>query len=186
MVIMTGMDEVSVVTFLKKVSQALRADGVFVAIKTLEEARERGSMVYLMGNGGSAATASHFANDLTKVCAIRAVAISDLMALVLAYGNDDGWQNMFAHALKVYRKPGDVLVVFSCSGYSGNVLEAAKMWYPDDDIIAFTGNDRESKLSTKVQLSALVTVDDPDIMVQESVHLAVCHAIVSSLKESLL
>lgn len=155
---------------------------LLVVVNTIKQAAERGSTVYLMGNGGSAATASHFANDLVKACGVRAVCISDLMSLVLAYGNDDGWHTMFSHALKVYRKPGDVLLVFSCSGYSGNVLDAVKMWPEDDDVIAFTGNDHKSKLCTGTDVTVLIFVDDPDIMVQESVHLALCHAIVGALK----
>lgn len=150
-------------------------------VEILAKAREQKTHVWLLGNGGSAATCSHFANDLQKLCGVRAMCLTDMAPLVLAYGNDEGWQKMFSRALQGYGKPGDVLIVFSCSGYSPNAIEAARAW--NDELIVFTGDDQDSKLIQEAGADVIVHVFHPDIMVQESVHLAMCHAVVSALVE---
>lgn len=184
--IMFGMNVCDgVVDHLLKTSGAMsRVDcqDVVKAVEILEKVRERNGFVWLVGNGGSGATASHFANDLQKVCGIRAMALVDLMPILTAYGNDEGWHKMFSRALEGYASPGDVVIVFSCSGYSGNAVEVAKEW--DGEMVIFTGADQDSKLIQESSAEAIIIVNDPQIMVQESVHLAVCHAIVDVLKRS--
>lgn len=98
-------------------------------IRTLLDARERGATVFFIGNGGSAATASHFANDLaigTNAYAkpFRAVSLADNQAIVTAIANDFGYEDVFVRQLRVYGKPGDVLIGISASGNSPNVLRA--------------------------------------------------------------
>lgn len=149
-------------------------------VEILTQAREYKSHVWLLGNGGSASTCSHFANDLQKVCGVRALCLTDMAPLVLAYGNDEGWQKMFSRALEGYGKPEDVLIIFSCSGYSPNAIEAARVW--KDVMIVFTGDDLDSKLIQEAGADVIVNVFHEDIMVQESVHLAMCHAIVEALR----
>ncbi len=99
----------------------------FVSI--LLSARERGAMIYFIGNGGSAATASHFANDLafgtndyTKP--FRVMSITDNVPVLTALGNDYGYEDIFVRQLKVYGKSGDVLVGISASGNSPNLVSA--------------------------------------------------------------
>ena len=157
---------------------------VMSVVGVLKEARDRKSFVWLIGNGGSAATVSHFANDLEKVCGIRAVPLPELTSTITAYGNDNGWSRMFADALDGYAGPEDVLVIFSCSGFSENVIEAAFRWWAKTrTLLIFTGNNRDSKLLQSASAEAVIFVEHPDIMVQETVHLALCHAIVHILKE---
>ena len=98
-------------------------------VNTLLDARERGATVFFIGNGGSAATASHFANDLgfgTESYAkpFRAVSLTDNQAVLTALANDFGYEEVFVRQLRVQGKPGDVLIGFSCSGNSPNLLRA--------------------------------------------------------------
>lgn len=149
------------------------------SITILHEAKEHGARVWIVGNGGSAATAAHFANDLTKMAKIKAFAVADMTPVVTAFGNDDGWENMFSNALKVYYEPGDVVVAISCSGESRNVVEAARYM---ENLIVLTG--KEFKRNTLVRLftQSVIAVLHGDITVVEDVHMAVCHAIAKSLR----
>jgi len=110
---------------LKKIDT--RAIGRF--IQTLLDARERGATIYFIGNGGSAATASHFANDLSIGTnsydkPFRAVSLTDNQAIITAIGNDFGYEDIFVRQLRILGRPGDVVVGISASGNSPNLLRA--------------------------------------------------------------
>lgn len=98
-------------------------------IQTLLEARERGATIYFIGNGGSAATASHFANDLgigtnSYDKPFRACSLTDNQAIITAIGNDFGYEEIFVRQLRILGRPGDVVVGISASGNSPNLLRA--------------------------------------------------------------
>ena len=93
------------------------------------DVRERGSTIFFIGNGGSAATASHFANDLafgTKEYKkpFKVMSITDNVPVLTALGNDYGYEDIFVRQLKVYGEKGDMLVGISASGNSLNLLRA--------------------------------------------------------------
>ena len=134
--------------------------------------------VYVFGNGGSHATASHFVNDLTKMLKIRAICLGDATSSMLAFGNDNGWQNMYADPLKTLLNPHDVLFGISCSGNSPNVIKALELGLLKDVYtIGLTGLSDDSDINQAAQ-SALVHVRANDIRVQEDLHLMICHAVV--------
>jgi D-sedoheptulose 7-phosphate isomerase len=117
-------------------------------IDTLLDAREAGSTVFFIGNGGSAATASHFANDLgygtdSYDKPFRAVSLTDNQAVVTALANDYGYDEIFVRQLRVLGQPGDVLVAISASGNSANLIKAmehaAKVGIHTVAITAFDG-----------------------------------------------
>ncbi len=98
-------------------------------IETLLDARERGATVFFIGNGGSAATASHFANDLAIGTQdyekpFRVVSLTDNVAVITAIANDYGYDEIFSRQLNVLGKNGDVLIAISASGNSPNLLKA--------------------------------------------------------------
>lgn len=98
-------------------------------IERMLDARARGATVFFIGNGGSAATASHFANDLTIGTQefdppFRVVSLTDNMAVITAIANDFGYDEIFSRQLRVLGKKGDVLVAISASGNSPNLLKA--------------------------------------------------------------
>jgi len=114
----------------------------------LEDARLRGRTIFIVGNGGSAATASHFACDLSlgpRVFggeAYRAISLADNNALMTAAGNDLGYDTVFSEQLKTLLTSGDVVIAISASGNSPNVVKAVE--YANQagaTTIAFTGFD---------------------------------------------
>lgn len=149
------------------------------AVRILEKVRTDGGTVWLVGNGGSASTASHFANDLEKMAGVRAISVPDMLPKILAYGNDNGWDRMFSDIISRNIGRGDAVVAISCSGNSVNVVRAAESacGFP---LIVLTGNDEDCLLC---QQGASVILHAPvgDIRAQEDVHLAICHAIVGAL-----
>ena len=96
-----------------------------LAIEMLKHAHAERRQVFLAGNGGSAATASHMAQDLVKGVAkgsgrgFRAIALSDNVPLITAIANDESYSEVFAGQLAALGQPGDVLIVISGSGNSG-------------------------------------------------------------------
>ncbi|HEY3886615.1 MAG TPA: SIS domain-containing protein [Vicinamibacterales bacterium] len=118
--------------YLEHVQRTLRridADAVGRFLQALLDARERGATVYFIGNGGSAATASHFANDLAIGVddyekPIRAISLADNLALISAVGNDLGFEEIFVRQLRVLARRGDVVVAISASGNSPNLVKA--------------------------------------------------------------
>lgn len=98
-------------------------------VSKILEARENGRKIFFIGNGGSAATASHFANDLAIGTnsynkPIRAISLTDNVAIITALGNDFGYDEIFIRQLKILAEPGDLLVAISASGNSPNLVEA--------------------------------------------------------------
>jgi D-sedoheptulose 7-phosphate isomerase len=98
-------------------------------IGTLLDARERSATIFFIGNGGSAATASHFANDLSIGTneydkPFRAVSLADNVPILTAIGNDFGYEEIFVRQLRALGKSGDVLIGISASGNSPNLLKA--------------------------------------------------------------
>lgn len=175
-----------ILEYMQTVSQAvLTADYNEVQIQkmvgVLLEARARGSTVYLVGNGGSASTASHFANDLIKIGNIHAISLPDLTPTILAYGNDFGWNLMFSEYLAKRMKKNDVLIAISCSGRSMNILKAAEETQKlGGKLLILTGRERNNPL-VEMKNYAHVCIDHVNIRVQEDVHLVICHAIAGAL-----
>lgn len=98
-------------------------------VDTLLSAREAGSLIFFMGNGGSAATASHFANDLAIGTndyekPFKVMSITENIPMITAISNDYGYEEIFLRQLKVYGKSGDILVGISASGNSQNLINA--------------------------------------------------------------
>jgi D-sedoheptulose 7-phosphate isomerase len=94
--------------------------------ETARNAHNSGNKVILIGNGGSAAIASHHAIEFLKNGGIRAQALNDLAALT-CLSNDLGYANVFSEQLKTQGVPGDMLIAISSSGQSVNILKAAEV-----------------------------------------------------------
>jgi D-sedoheptulose 7-phosphate isomerase len=98
----------------------------------LEDARRANRTIFILGNGGSASTASHFANDLglgprhNGGKAYRAISLADNVAFLTAAGNDIGYDLIFVEQLKTLMQPGDVVIAISASGNSPNVVRAVE------------------------------------------------------------
>lgn len=162
-------------------------DGVTRAIEMLAEARDLGRTIFVCGNGGSAATASHFACDMVKGASFgkdkrfRIMALTDSMATITAYSNDVCYDCVFTEQLRNFAKAGDVLMAISGSGNSGNVVSAVE--YANSlgcRTIGLTGRDG-GKLGGLVELQ--IHVNDSHMGRIEDGHMTVCHMICYSFMD---
>jgi D-sedoheptulose 7-phosphate isomerase len=117
------------IKYLQSILGSLDAAEIGHFIETLLAARERGATIFFVGNGGSAATASHFANDLAIGTneydkPFRAISLTDNVPLITAIGNDFGYEEIFVRQLRILGKKGDLLIAISASGNSSNLLRA--------------------------------------------------------------
>lgn len=142
----------------------------------LRSARDAGSTVFMAGNGGSAATASHWANDINKAASrsgrmpFRAISLTDATSWLTALGNDEGFDQVFAGQLHNLARPGDVLVMISASGRSPNLLEAVKVARARDmRIVALLGFDG-GLLRDMVDQHLLVSTPRGEYGLVETVH----------------
>lgn len=151
-------------------------------LKLIEAARERGSQIFFIGNGGSAATCSHFANDLAIGTRswekpYRALSLCDNLAVVTAIANDSGYDQVFVQQLQALLKPNDVVVAFSASGNSPNLLKALDTVHALGGIsVGFTGFDG-GKLKLHAQHSVHVPSDKGEYGPVEDAHLIVEHLV---------
>jgi D-sedoheptulose 7-phosphate isomerase len=124
---------VEYVNNLEQLLKALNLDALDRIVERLRIARTDGAMVFIAGNGGSAATASHWVNDLGKATKrsgcrpMRVMSLSDNISWLTALANDEGYERVFSGQLENFARPGDVLVVISASGNSPNLVEAVKL-----------------------------------------------------------
>jgi D-sedoheptulose 7-phosphate isomerase len=118
--------------YVGKLTRQLDSKSIGAMIALLEDARARGATVFFIGNGGSAATASHFANDIAigtrtgDAKPFRAMALTDNVAVLTALANDNGFESIFVDQLRVHLRDGDALVAISASGNSPNVIAAVE------------------------------------------------------------
>lgn len=155
-------------------------------IDLLQQARRKGSQVFILGNGGSASTASHFACDLAKntrqegLPHFRVIALTDNMAMFSALANDEGYENVFSEQLASLVRPGDIVIAISASGNSKNVIKAAEAAHRyNATVIGFTGFDG----GCLRQLADIhIHVNSNIIEHVEDIHLILEHLIVKSIK----
>lgn len=159
-----------------KAWQALDLKAVAAVAARVEKARDEGKQVFLAGNGGSAATASHLAVDWCKTAAapakplLRCQSLCDNAAFMTAVGNDISYDAVFSRQLENFIGRGDLLVLISGSGNSPNVLEAAKLARGRGaDVAAFVGFDG-GRLKALADL--VVHVKSSQYGVIEDLHLA--------------
>jgi D-sedoheptulose 7-phosphate isomerase len=117
------------IQYLQSVLRGIEVKEIGRFIETVLDARGRGATVFFMGNGGSAATASHFANDLAFGTndyekPFRVISLTDNVPVLTALGNDYGYEEIFVRQLRVLGRPGDVVVGISASGNSPNLIRA--------------------------------------------------------------
>lgn len=147
--------------------------------------------VYLIGNGGSATTASHMAEDLGKSTLrpeqllgdaprrMKVLSLTDNVGWLLAVGNDVGYEHIFSQQLMNYGQAGDLLIAISGSGNSPNILRAVE-WANAHDLVTFglTGFNG-GRLKPLARHGLHVRLDDMGMV--ESIHLALFHWVLNDL-----
>src|SRR6266566_3399903 len=118
---------------VKEMLEDLSLTQIREALYILENAYNIGKRIFIMGNGGSAATASHFALDLAKntitpgAPRVKAISLTDHVPLITAWSNDTAYENIFEEQLANMIEPGDVVIGISTSGNSPNVINALRL-----------------------------------------------------------
>ena len=172
----------SYIDYLSSVLNNISLTDIEKFVEVLLEARERESSIFFIGNGGSAATASHFANDIaigtrTYEKPFRAISLCDNQAVITAIANDDGYEKIFSQQLQVLLKKQDVVVAISASGNSSNLLDAIdtakKMNTITVGISAFDGG----KMQEMVDISVHVPTEKGEYGPAEDAHMVLDHLV---------
>lgn len=162
-------------------------DSLLETIKMLREAREGEKTVFIMGNGGSAATSSHFVSDLAKGTIVegkkrfRTIALTDNIPLMTAWANDSDYSDIFVEQLRNLLSPGDVVIGISGSGNSRNVLKGVE--YAREHgakTIGFVGFDG-GRLKDMVDVYILADINY--MQKAEDVHMLLEHMLTSAIRE---
>ena len=156
-------------------------------LRLLEQAYRGGHRIFIMGNGGSASTASHFALDLAKNTIVpgaprlKAISLTDHMPLITAWSNDTAYEHIFAEQLANLIEPGDVAIGISTSGNSLNVINAITLAKQSQ---AFTvGLLGASGGKIKDLVDAYILAPGQNIEQEEDAHLILAHVITRHMRE---
>ena len=165
----------------------LSRESIWAVTNVLLAAWQRGSQIFILGNGGSAATASHMANDLNKLTIVpgkqrfKTIALTDNVPLMTAWGNDSSYIDIFSEQMLNFLQPADVVISISASGNSPNVLKAVQVAHENGAItIGFTGHPG-GKLREMVDYCVMIPSDH--IGQQEDGHMILDHVIANTLRK---
>jgi D-sedoheptulose 7-phosphate isomerase len=172
---------------LEEAVRLMKRDTLWQATQVLFDAWRREAQIFVLGNGGSAATASHMANDLNKLTItpgkprFKVIALTDNVPLMTAWGNDSSYEDVFSEQLINFIRPGDVVVAISASGNSPNVLRAVQTARQHGAVTVGLTGDTGGKLKGLVDYCVLTPTGH--ICQQEDCHLIAEHAIANTLKK---
>ena len=165
------------------VLQKLNLSEINTLMNAINDARKRNSTIYIMGNGGSSATASHFVNDFNKGISehidikFRFICLNDNTSTVLAIANDIGYEAIFEFQLRGKVKKGDLVIGISGSGNSKNVLKAVELAKSAGALTAgLTGYDG-GKLRKLADISVHVPV--MSMQITEDIHMIIDHVMMA-------
>lgn len=177
--------------YLQSVAQTLTllsTNSIEALTAALYDTYTKGNTIFVCGNGGSAATASHFALDLCKgtrppepLPLVRAIALTDSTPLLTAWANDAAYNQVFLRQLASWFHTGDLLFAISASGNSENVLLAAQ-WVAEHqgNVLALTGY-CGGQLAPLAHHALIVPADDIELI--EDCHSVLCHLLTRNLRQ---
>jgi D-sedoheptulose 7-phosphate isomerase len=165
----------------------LKDESLCEIIEVLKATIESNGRIWIIGNGGSAATASHFSTDLSRCSnsvgdSVHAISLCDNTSLITAIGNDFGFDLVFSRQLSNAAVKGDLLIVISASGNSKNLLLAME-WAKNNGVktLALTGFDG-GKAKILADVSLHVPTSNGDYGVAEDAHSMLCHFLSSQFR----
>lgn len=161
-------------------NQVLLSHGLSVSGDWLKKIREINKSVFIIGNGGSAAIASHVQNDLCKGSGVKAMVFNET-PLLTAYANDISYQVAFEQMLRLWATSGDLLIAISSSGKSENILNAVKAARElGCSIITFSGFASGNPLRQMGDINIYTPSSEYGIV--ETAHATILHYLTDSLK----
>lgn len=188
---MTQQDMTYVEDYLQQLTTVIRAlphEPLLAITSVLRAAREQGRLIFVFGNGGSAATASHMACDFGKNTRspdrrrMRIISLNDNIPTMMAYANDEGYENVFAEPLISLAEEGDIAIAISGSGNSPNVLKgvqtARELGLMTIGLTGFKGG----KLRGLVDSCLVVPSDSMEQI--EDVHMIIDHLLTGLLRNA--
>ena len=163
--------------------KAIDVEAINEALNMLRETQENGNTVFVFGNGGSSATASHYQNDFNKGVSehtekkFNFLCLNDNVATVMAVANDIGFEEVFRFQLIGHIKPGDICLAISGSGNSKNVINAVEYAKSQGNkIIGLTGyNGGELKELSDISLHVPIN----SMQITEDIHMVLDHLMMS-------
>ena len=176
-------------TTLKKTIDATNKQEINRVLQLLSEAYHQEKLIFTMGNGGSAATASHMANDFNKGISygrdkkFKVISLCDNISTLMAIANDVSYEAVFEEQLKNFLRPGDLVIGISGSGNSENVLRAIEYANTHQAItIGLTGY-----TGGKLKQSAKngIHVEIMDMQITEDLHMILNHLFMKALDNHL-
>ena len=182
--------QASINTYFNDLQEMLRAISqahLQEILALLEETYRRGRRIFIMGNGGSAATASHFALDLAKntimpgAPRVKAISLTDHVPLITAWSNDTAYEHIFAEQLANMIEPGDAVIGISASGNSLNVINALNI--AKKSRAATIGLLGAKGGQIKQMVDAYVLAPGQNIEQEEDAHLILAHIITRHMRE---
>jgi D-sedoheptulose 7-phosphate isomerase len=180
----------SIVKYFAELEQMMRAislPDLKKVLSILEEGYHHGHRIFVMGNGGSAATASHFALDLSKntimpgAPRVKAISLTDHVPLITAWSNDTHYEHIFAEQLANMIEAGDVVIGISASGNSANVINAVKLARQNRAATIGLLGANGGKL--KDMVDACVLAPGQNIEQEEDAHMILTHVITRHMRE---
>ena len=166
--------------YLLKILSAIESDAFNDYIQLLLDVAKSGKTIYIIGNGGSAATASHYANDISfgvksVTCGLKAISLTDNNAVLTALGNDYGYEHIFSKQLEKLMVKGDILIAISASGNSENIVSALNFVRNfGNKIVGISGFDG-GYLADNSDVSLLVSSNKGEYGPVEDVHSIIGH-----------
>ena len=149
------------------------------SISLIVEQVNAGGKLFFIGNGGSAAIASHMATDFWKNTGIRAMTFNDSV-LLTCVSNDEGYQHVFERSIEMFAEPKDVLIAISSSGKSENILRAvAKAKEKKIAVITFSGFQPDNPLRSRGEINFYVPTCHYGHV--ECIHHFLCHSFIDTI-----
>lgn len=174
-------------TELEQMVRAISLPHLETVLRLLEEAYLNGHRIFIMGNGGSAATASHFALDLAKntivpgASRLKAISLTDHVPLITAWSNDTAYEYVFAEQLANMIEPGDVVIGISASGNSLNLINALQLARVSRAFTIGLLGAKGGKI--KDMVDAHVLAPGQNIEQEEDAHMILAHVITRHMRE---
>ena len=173
-------EQIKTINELKKSKEIIQK--IYLEIKN---AQINNNKIFIMGNGGSASTSTHFVSDLLKTSLtkeakkIKAISLTDNIPVLMAWANDTSFENIFSNQLENFLEKGDLVIGISGSGNSENVINAIEVANSKEaKTICLLGKDG-GKLA-KVSQSNLI-IPNNDMLTIETMHLLICHLLTALL-----
>jgi D-sedoheptulose 7-phosphate isomerase len=174
-------------TELEQMVRAISLPHLEKVLRLLEEAYLNRHRIFIMGNGGSAATASHFALDLAKNTIVpgaprlKAISLTDHVPLITAWSNDTAYEHIFTEQLANMIEPGDVVIVISASGNSLNLINALGLAREYRAFTVALLGAKGGKI--KDMVAAYVLAPGQNIEQEEDAHMILAHIITRHMRE---